>query len=461
MEDIKATCALLQKDREQLIDHNAALTERVGGGWEAGEPQASSSGHATTRTAPPPPPQVDSLTGSLERAKEAALQWQQDAAAAAEVTGWAGRVCWWPEGPGCKERPAQAVLPPLSRSPSLPVSLSSLWSPQRCEAAASSQRAAEEQARSLQRDGDRLAAELESTRQALAGEISHLQAVSPLPAHVGMRRLDLFGHWGRLGSRRAPHGGEGSKSVPAGLPALLPAAPCCLTRASPSGGLAPPGWRRRWRRASGPRRRCGGRWSRWGRLCAAGMLGCSNLAMLPPGRAVCAPPTPPAAPPPSTAPQLMSDLRRRQREVADTQELAAAREERLRQEMAEISEASGGGWLGGGAPRAALPAGGVGLLPRGRLAGKLVRQWGGGAGMQSMHTRWLEQCMANPCPLVSPAAAGAVRPLAAAARAGEQAGLRDRLHRQVPTNGALVWARAKDWGRIVALACGLRLVSWS
>lgn len=30
MEETKATCQLLQKDREQLIDHNAALAERVG-----------------------------------------------------------------------------------------------------------------------------------------------------------------------------------------------------------------------------------------------------------------------------------------------------------------------------------------------------------------------------------------------------------------------------------------------
>lgn len=31
VEETKATCQLLQKDREQLIDHNAALAERVGG----------------------------------------------------------------------------------------------------------------------------------------------------------------------------------------------------------------------------------------------------------------------------------------------------------------------------------------------------------------------------------------------------------------------------------------------
>ena len=38
--------------------------------------------------------------------------------------------------------------------------------------------------------------------------------------------------------------------------------------------------------------------------------------------------------------QLLSDLRKRQREVADTQELAEQREARLRQEIAELHEAS-------------------------------------------------------------------------------------------------------------------------
>lgn len=42
----------------------------------------------------------------------------------------------------------------------------------------------------------------------------------------------------------------------------------------------------------------------------------------------------------SPALQLLSDLRRQQREAADTQELAAAREARLRQELAQLSEAS-------------------------------------------------------------------------------------------------------------------------
>ena len=58
VDDTKATCQLLQKDRESLIDHNAALTERV-----------------------------DQLQGNLERSDEALRRSQQDAAAALEVSG--------------------------------------------------------------------------------------------------------------------------------------------------------------------------------------------------------------------------------------------------------------------------------------------------------------------------------------------------------------------------------------
>jgi len=35
-EEAKATCQLLQKNREELIDHNAALAERVRGGGRHG-----------------------------------------------------------------------------------------------------------------------------------------------------------------------------------------------------------------------------------------------------------------------------------------------------------------------------------------------------------------------------------------------------------------------------------------
>ncbi len=47
---------------------------------------------------------------------------------------------------------------------------------------------------------------------------------------------------------------------------------------------------------------------------------------------------------PTTAPspQLLSDLRRKQRELADSQELAAAREDRLQKDIAQLSEASRG-----------------------------------------------------------------------------------------------------------------------
>ena len=58
VDDTKATCQLLQKDRESLIDHNAALTERV-----------------------------DQLQGNLERSDEALRRSQQDAAAALDVSG--------------------------------------------------------------------------------------------------------------------------------------------------------------------------------------------------------------------------------------------------------------------------------------------------------------------------------------------------------------------------------------
>ncbi|KAL4857579.1 Kinesin-like protein KIN-12E [Chlorella vulgaris] len=56
-EDTKSTCQLLQKDREGLIDHNAALTERV-----------------------------DGLQGSLQRSKDALRQSQQELAIAKEHT---------------------------------------------------------------------------------------------------------------------------------------------------------------------------------------------------------------------------------------------------------------------------------------------------------------------------------------------------------------------------------------
>ena len=74
---MKATCALLQKDREQLIDHNAALAERV-----------------------------ESLTASLARAEEEGRRWQGDAAAAQEVgpagLGFAGGRA------GCAMRPSES-----------------------------------------------------------------------------------------------------------------------------------------------------------------------------------------------------------------------------------------------------------------------------------------------------------------------------------------------------------------
>ena len=57
VDDTKATCQLLQKDREQLIDHNAALTERV-----------------------------DQLQSNLERSDEVLRRSQQDAAAALDVS---------------------------------------------------------------------------------------------------------------------------------------------------------------------------------------------------------------------------------------------------------------------------------------------------------------------------------------------------------------------------------------
>ncbi|EFN50818.1 hypothetical protein CHLNCDRAFT_59403 [Chlorella variabilis] len=106
VEDTKATCQLLQKDREQLIDHNAALMERV-----------------------------DSLQSSLRLGKEALRQSQQDAATAQE----------------------------------------------RCETASAAQRVAEDEARSLQHDKERLAAdvarvsaELESTRQTMGAELAQM-----------------------------------------------------------------------------------------------------------------------------------------------------------------------------------------------------------------------------------------------------------------------------------------------
>lgn len=63
VEETKATCALLQKDREQLIDHNAALAERA-----------------------------DALAAGLARAEEEAQRWQAEAAAEQKVRALAG--CW-------------------------------------------------------------------------------------------------------------------------------------------------------------------------------------------------------------------------------------------------------------------------------------------------------------------------------------------------------------------------------
>ena len=89
VEEAKATCQLLQKDREQLIDHNAALAERV-----------------------------EQLGGSLGRSKEALQAARQEAAELQQVRGcgrrwraqwpwrWqgvcvcmcAGRRLWWRAG---------------------------------------------------------------------------------------------------------------------------------------------------------------------------------------------------------------------------------------------------------------------------------------------------------------------------------------------------------------------------
>ena len=121
---------------------------------------------------------------------------------------------------------------------------------------------------------------------------------------------------------------------------------------------------------------------------------------------------------PSTPPclQLLSDLRKRQREVADIGELAAAKEERLRGEIAELGEV---GRFAGLTRRRRL----------GRAAGRGLQQ----AGRRMLAAPAWGRARLLPC------CAGAGLALGAAAGAGGEAGGGDGVHRQVPAHGGGDW----------------------
>lgn len=136
-----------------------------------------------------------------------------------------------------------------------------------------------------------------------------------------------------------------------------------------------------------------------------------------------------------TLAQVLADLRKQQREAADSRELAEGREERLKAEVAHLHEVGQRGVQQAGG---ACGSGGVGGLETGRGArwfACCVDQSWFLVARRLLALPMIESSRQPPHSRSPPAAAAGRLACRTAARTGGQAGQRDGVRDQVPTHG--------------------------